>query len=77
VALSASVVAGLQHLLGPAGVVLTREGRLTYESDMLTLYKGMPDAVVLPTSTEEVQAVVRRSAARPGCPWCRAARARG
>src|SRR5438128_4066193 len=26
---------------------------------MLTLYKGMPDAVVLPTSTEEVQAVVR------------------
>src|SRR5437016_14092863 len=26
---------------------------------MLTLYKGMPDAVVLPASTEEVQAVVR------------------
>src|SRR5438046_9203827 len=26
---------------------------------MLTLYKGMPDAGVLPTSTEEVQAVVR------------------
>src|SRR2546423_5926929 len=26
---------------------------------MLTLYKGMPDIVVLPTSTFEVQAVVR------------------
>ena len=58
-ALSASVVAGLQHLLGPAGIVLTPEGRLTYECDMHTLYKGAPDAVVLPTSTEHVQAVVR------------------
>ncbi len=57
--LSASLVAGLQRLLGPAGVVLTPEGRLTYESDMLTLYKGIPDAVVLPTTTEAVQAVVR------------------
>ena len=56
---SASVVAGLQRLLGAAGVVLTPEGRLTYESDMLTLYKAAPDAVVLPTRTEEVQAVVR------------------
>ena len=44
-ALSASVVTGLQRLLGPGGVVLTPEGRLTYESDMLTLYKGMPDVV--------------------------------
>jgi len=59
VALSASVVTGLQRLLGPGGVVLTPEGRLTYESDMLTLYKGIPDVVVLPTSTAEVQAVVR------------------
>jgi len=59
VAVSASVVAGLQRLLGTAGVVVTPEGRLTYESDMLTLYKAAPDVVVLPTSTEDVQAVVR------------------
>jgi glycolate oxidase len=59
VPLSASVVAGLQRLLGAAGVVLTPEGRLTYESDMLTLYKAAPDAVALPTSTAEVQAIVR------------------
>ena len=56
---SASVTAGLQRLLGAAGVVLTPEGRLTYESDMLTLYKAAPDAVVLPTSTAQVQAIVR------------------
>jgi len=43
---------------------------------MLTLYKGMPDVVVLPTSTAEVRPSCA-SAARPGCPSSRAARAPG
>ena len=29
-----------------------------YECDMHTFYKGMPDAVALPTSAEQVQAIV-------------------
>src|SRR5689334_12129426 len=58
-ALAAGLVSALERLLGPAGVVLSHEGRLTYECDMHTLYKGAPDAVVLPTSTADVQAVVR------------------
>jgi glycolate oxidase len=53
------VVDGLQRLLEPSAVVLSHEGRMTYECDMHTLYKGAPDAVVLPTSTADVQAIVR------------------
>lgn len=49
----------LARIVGPAGLVATPEGRLTYECDMHTFYKGAPDAVVLPTSTVQVRAVVR------------------
>src|SRR2546425_8646183 len=56
--LSPAAVKELQRILGPQGLVTTPEGRLVYECDMHTLYKGMPDAVALPTRTEQVQAVV-------------------
>jgi glycolate oxidase len=49
----------LTRIVGADGVVATPEGRLTYECDMHTFYKGAPDAVVLPTSTEQVAGVVR------------------
>src|SRR2546430_11095316 len=49
----------LERILGPEGVVATQEGRMAYECDMHTFYKGAPDAVVLPESTEQVAAVVR------------------
>ncbi len=49
----------LARIVGPQGVVDTPEGRLTYECDMHTFYKGAPDAVVLPTSTAQVAEVVR------------------
>jgi glycolate oxidase len=39
--------------------VVSFEGRLVYECDMHTFYKGMPDAVALPTSAEQVQALAR------------------
>src|SRR3989337_629557 len=58
-ALSSAVLRELEQILGAGGVVATPEGRLTYECDMHTFYKGAPDVVVLPTSAAETAAVVR------------------
>ena len=63
--LSTHLLAALEGIVGREGLVATPEGRMTYECDMHTFYKGAPDAVVLPTRTEQVQEVVR---------LCRAAR---
>jgi len=49
----------LSAIVGADALVLTTEGRMTYECDMHTFYKGAPDAVVLPTRAAEVQAVVK------------------
>ena len=49
----------LEAIVGPRGVVSTPEGRLTYEADMHTFYKGAPDAVVLPETAEQAALVVR------------------
>src|SRR5882672_5251432 len=49
----------LEDIVGPAGLVVSAEGRLTYECDMHTFYKGTPDAVVLPESAAQVAAIVR------------------
>jgi glycolate oxidase len=57
--LSRAAIAELTRLLGPDGVVLTPEGRLTYESDMHTFYRGAPDAVALPRTTAQVVELVR------------------
>src|SRR5712692_9982342 len=57
--LSPALVSELQRILGPEGLVTSFEGRLVYECDMHTFYKGMPDAVALPTTAEQVQKVVR------------------
>ena len=56
--LTPALVSDLQNLLGPDGLVMSFEGRLVYECDMHTFYKGMPDAVALPTTAEQVQAIV-------------------
>src|SRR5688572_21602548 len=53
------VVTGLTRILHADGLVSSHEGRLVYECDMHTLYKGMPDVVALPRTTEQVQALVR------------------
>src|SRR5512132_3975821 len=57
--LSRAVVKELEAILGADGLVLTSEGRLTYECDMHTLYKAAPDAVALPTRAEQVEALVQ------------------
>jgi glycolate oxidase len=57
--LSPAFLRALEEIVGPDGVVRTVEGRLTYEADMHTFYKGMPDVVVLPGTAEQVARVVR------------------
>ena len=58
-ALAQKFLRDLEAIVGRDGLVATPEGRLTYECDMHTFYKGAPDAVCLPTSTEQVASVVR------------------
>src|SRR3989441_11588420 len=57
--LTAAVLEKLRSILGADGLVTTPEGRMVYEADMHTFYKGAPDAVALPRTTAQVQAVVR------------------
>jgi len=49
--LSRAVRGELERILGPEGLVQSFEGRLTYECDMHTFYKGTPEAVALPRTT--------------------------
>jgi glycolate dehydrogenase FAD-linked subunit len=58
-ALSGELLAELERIVGASGLVVTPEGRMTYECDMHTFYKGAPDVVALPVRTEQVQAIVR------------------
>jgi glycolate oxidase len=58
-ALTAKFVDELRAIVGTDALVMSHEGRLVYECDMHTFYKGMPDAVTLPATTAQVQAVVR------------------
>ena len=66
--LPAQVLRELERIVGAAGLVVSREGLLTYECDMHTFYNGAPDAVVLPESAQQVAEIVRpnlRLAMRP------------
>src|SRR4051812_43926240 len=65
--LSSNVVAELRAIVGKDGLILSEEGRMVYECDMHTFYKGMPDAVVLPATTAQVQGIVR-ACRRDGVP---------
>jgi len=58
-ALTSAHLEELRALLGEGGVLATEAARFTYEADALTLERAMPDAVVLPRSTDEVAAIVR------------------
>jgi glycolate oxidase len=49
----------LRNILGPDGLISTSEEVRTYECDGLTNFRVKPVAVVLPTSTEQVQGVLR------------------
>jgi glycolate oxidase len=76
----------LEGIVGRRGLVSSPEGRMTYECDMHTFYKGAPDVVVLPESAAQVAAIVRlcrahsvpvvrgdRGPGSSGAPWPRRA----
>jgi glycolate oxidase len=46
-------------IVGDAGLITGAEQLRTYECDGLTLYRVVPDLVLLPSSTEEMQAIVK------------------
>jgi glycolate oxidase len=54
-----SLVAELEEALGAEHVIREPERLRVYECDGLTGHRAVPELVVLPASTEEVQAVVR------------------
>ena len=52
------IVAGLAGLVAPEALVTSTDERRAFETDGLTAYRRMPLAVVLPSSTAEVSAVL-------------------
>lgn len=54
-----SLIEELVRILGRERVLADYEELLVYECDGLTINKALPDVVVLPETTEEVQAIVR------------------
>ena len=54
-----AIIAGLAPLVAPEALVTSEDERRAFETDGLTAYRRMPLAVVLPSTTEEVAAVMR------------------
>jgi glycolate oxidase len=48
-----------RSITGPRAVITSPEELHTYDSDALTNFRAMPQAVLLPSSTAEVQAILR------------------
>src|SRR6478736_5665563 len=55
----AEIVRQLKKLVPDVVLIADQEGRRTFETDALTAYRCLPLAVVLPTNTEEVSAILR------------------
>jgi glycolate oxidase len=53
------IVAALRPLVAPESLVTSEDELRAFETDALTAYRRMPLAVVLPSTTEEVAAVLR------------------
>jgi len=53
------ILAGLGRLVAPEALIVTEDERRAFETDGLTAYRQMPLAVVLPSSTQEVSAILR------------------
>jgi len=53
------IVAGLSRLVHPEALIVSEDERRAFETDALTAYRRMPLAVVLPSTTQEVSAVLR------------------
>ena len=57
--LTPAILAQLRTLLTPTSVISATNQLQTYECDGLTNFRTLPAAVVLPTTTQQVQSVVR------------------
>jgi glycolate oxidase len=53
------IIHRLKEIVGEAGATADETELLVYECDALALFKHRPDAVVFPTTTEQVSAIVR------------------
>src|SRR5215204_4579116 len=53
------ILSGLARLVAPEALVASEDERRAFETDALTAYRKMPLAVVLPSTTEEVSAVLK------------------
>ncbi len=53
------IAAELRRIVPGEGVILAEEERRAYETDAFTAYRQLPLVVVLPTTTDEVAAVLR------------------
>jgi glycolate oxidase len=55
----ARILNELRAIVGPRALITSTEELHTYECDGLTQYRALPQAVVLPDSTEQVQRILR------------------
>src|ERR671921_66000 len=53
------IVRGLSGLVAPEALIVAEDERRAFETDGLTAYRRMPLAVVLPSTTAEVSAIMR------------------
>ncbi|MGY3478633.1 FAD-binding oxidoreductase [Bradyrhizobium ottawaense] len=53
------ILTGLGQLVAPEALIVSEDERRTFETDALTAYRRMPLAVVLPSTTSEVSAVLK------------------
>jgi len=53
------ILTGLAQLVAPEALVASEDERRAFETDALTAYRKMPLAVALPSTTEEVSAVLK------------------
>ena len=57
--MNARLVSEFRSIIGDAGLVSGAEQLRTYECDGLTLFRVVPELVLLPTSAREIQAIVK------------------
>src|SRR5439155_16463988 len=57
--MEARILDELRTIVGDRGLISSPEELHTYESDGLTNFRVLPRAVLLPSSTEQVQSIVR------------------
>jgi glycolate oxidase len=54
-----AIIEGLRPLVAAEALIISEDERRAFETDALTAYRRMPLAVVLPSTTEEVSAVLK------------------